>query len=42
MAEFKTVELFGGAIVADLPSTFEDVRYVQHNSSSSPSRYIQS
>lgn len=25
--QFKSVDLFGGAIIADLPSTFEDVRY---------------
>lgn len=27
MPEFVSTPLFGGAIVADLPSTFADVRY---------------
>lgn len=30
MAEFKQAELFGGAIVAEFPKAFGDVRYVLH------------
>jgi hypothetical protein len=29
MSEFKQVELFGGAITADFPAAFGDVRYVE-------------
>lgn len=31
MSGFKPVELFGGAITADFPTAFGDVRYVLDN-----------